>query len=99
MVYCADTTSFTTEMIIATKGPQKITSAFRFSNWDRNHGVTEDTECRLRKISLCSRQVPLPVAYKNVRLDCGYQMDIVVEDKVILELKSIDCVLPVHEAQ
>ena len=45
------------------------------------------------------RQVPLPVAYKNVRLDCGYQMDIVVEDKVILELKSIDCVLPVHEAQ
>ena len=45
------------------------------------------------------RQVPLPVTYKKVQLDCGYQIDIVVEDQVILELKSIKCVLPIHEAQ
>lgn len=45
------------------------------------------------------RQVPLPVTYKKVRLDCGYQIDIVVEDQVVLELKSVECILPVHEAQ
>lgn len=45
------------------------------------------------------RQVSLPVSYKNVHLDCGYQLDIVVEDQVVLELKSVECVLPVHEAQ
>jgi len=45
------------------------------------------------------RQVSLPVTYKTVRLNCGYQMDIVVEDQVVLELNSIECVLPIHEAQ
>ena len=45
------------------------------------------------------RQVPLPVVYKDVRLDCGYRMDVVVEDELILEIKAIDRVLAVHEAQ
>jgi GxxExxY protein len=45
------------------------------------------------------RQVPLPVIYKSVRLDCGYRIDIVVEDRVILELKAIERLLPIHEAQ
>ena|SRR5437763_15657347 len=45
------------------------------------------------------RQVPLPVVYKSVRLDCGYRMDLVVEDKVIVELKTVERLLPVHEAQ
>ena len=45
------------------------------------------------------RQVPLPVIYKNVKLDCGYRMDIVVEDSVIIEIKAIEKILPVHEAQ
>lgn len=35
------------------------------------------------------RQVPLPVAYKSVRLDCGYRLDLVVEERVILELKAV----------
>jgi len=39
------------------------------------------------------------VKYKGVSLDCGYRIDILVEDQVILELKAIDVVLPVHEAQ
>jgi GxxExxY protein len=46
-----------------------------------------------------ARQVSLPVAYKRIRLNCGYFMDIVVEDQVVLELKSVEHVLPVHEAQ
>lgn len=45
------------------------------------------------------RQVPLPVKYKGVQLDCGYRMDLVVEDLVIVEIKAIERVLPVHEAQ
>lgn len=45
------------------------------------------------------RQVPLPVIYKGVKLDCGYRMDLVVENLVIVELKAVERVLPVHEAQ
>ncbi len=45
------------------------------------------------------RQVPLPVVYKDVRLDCGYRMDIVVEHTLVVEIKAIERVTPVHEAQ
>jgi GxxExxY protein len=44
-------------------------------------------------------QVELPVVYKGLRLDCGYRLDVVVEDEVILELKAVEQILPVHEAQ
>ncbi|MEQ1603792.1 MAG: GxxExxY protein [Pyrinomonadaceae bacterium] len=44
-------------------------------------------------------QVPLPVNYKCINLDCGYKMDIVVEDLVILELKAVERIIPVYEAQ
>jgi GxxExxY protein len=45
------------------------------------------------------RQVPLPVVYKAVRLDCGYRIDIVAEEAVIVELKTVERLIPVHEAQ
>jgi len=45
------------------------------------------------------RQVHLPVTYKGITLDCGYKMDLVVEDTVVLELKTVDEILPVHTAQ
>jgi GxxExxY protein len=45
------------------------------------------------------RQVALPIIYKDVRLDCGYRIDIVVENAVIVELKTVEAILPVHEAQ
>jgi GxxExxY protein len=45
------------------------------------------------------RQKPLPVKYKNVQLDCGYKLDLVVEDAIIVELKAIDQLLPIHDAQ
>jgi GxxExxY protein len=45
------------------------------------------------------RQVPLPVVYKTIRLDCSYRIDIVVEDKVVLELKTVERLIPVHDAQ
>lgn len=45
------------------------------------------------------RQVPLPVIYKEVRLNCGYVMDLVVDNQVVVELKCAEAILPVHEAQ
>jgi GxxExxY protein len=68
-------------------------------------GLLESTyeECLCHELNLCGlrfqRQVPLPVVYKNVNLDCGYRLDIVVEDKVILELKSVEEISPLHKAQ
>lgn len=44
-------------------------------------------------------EVPLPVEYKGSKLDCGYRMDIVVDNSIILELKSVESIHPIHEAQ
>ncbi|HUO94350.1 MAG TPA: GxxExxY protein [Rhizomicrobium sp.] len=45
------------------------------------------------------KEVPLPIIYKSVRLDCGYRMDIVVEGQIVIELKTVDRLAPIHEAQ
>ena len=45
------------------------------------------------------RQVDLPVAYKGVQLACGYKVDVIVQEEVVLELKTVEKILPVHEAQ
>ena len=55
-------------------------------------------ELHLRNIYF-ERQKTLPLEYKGIKLDCGYRMDIVVENKVVVELKCADKILPVHEAQ
>jgi GxxExxY protein len=60
-------------------------------------------ECLCRELGLrglkFQRQVPLPIEYKGVKLDCGYRLDLIVQDEIILELKCIERVLSVHEAQ
>ncbi len=61
----------------------------------------EECLCRelaIRNISF-ERQKPLAVSYKGVKLDCGYRLDIVVGGLVILELKSVRKIEPIHEAQ
>ncbi|HEX8566104.1 MAG TPA: GxxExxY protein [Pyrinomonadaceae bacterium] len=45
------------------------------------------------------RQVDLPVIYKGVHLDCGYRMDLVVENSVIVEIKAVEQIIKIHEAQ
>ncbi len=45
------------------------------------------------------RQVELPVKYKTVKLDCGYRMDIVFSDALVVEVKAVEKLLPVHQAQ
>jgi GxxExxY protein len=60
-------------------------------------------ECLCRELNSCGltfqRQVPLPVEYKGVKLDCGYRLELIVQDVVVLELKCVEHILPVHEAQ
>ena len=55
-------------------------------------------ELRLRGLKF-QRQVALPVNYKAINLDCGYRVDILVEGAVVLELKCVEHILRVHEAQ
>ena len=45
------------------------------------------------------RQVPLPVKYREVRVDCGYRLDFLIDDQVIVEIKSVEKLIPVHSAQ
>ena len=45
------------------------------------------------------RQHPIPVVYKNIHLDCGYRADLIINEKVLIELKSIESINPVHVAQ
>ena len=55
-------------------------------------------ELRLRRLKV-EAQKPLPIFYKDVMIDCGYRLDLVVEDQVIIEIKSVSAIAPIHEAQ
>jgi GxxExxY protein len=60
-------------------------------------------ECLCRELHLrhipFERQVELPLVYKNIALDCGYRIDILVAERVVIELKAVDTLTPLHEAQ
>ena len=60
-------------------------------------------ECLCRELALrgmrFARQVALPIEYKGSKLDCGYRLDVVVENKIILELKACENIEPIHKAQ
>jgi GxxExxY protein len=55
-------------------------------------------ELRCRQVSFVADK-PVPVVYDGVRLDCGYRLDLFVDDRLIIELKAVEQVLPVHHAQ
>jgi GxxExxY protein len=60
-------------------------------------------ECLCRELSLrgiaFKRQVPLPIEYKGAKLDCQFRIDILVEDLLVVELKSVEKIEPIHRAQ
>ncbi len=60
-------------------------------------------ECLCRELDLqgipFERQRPLPVEYKGLRLDCGYRLDLLVSNQVVVEIKAVENLLPIHEAQ
>jgi len=55
-------------------------------------------ELELRRIEV-ARQVPLPIRYRDVELDAGYRLDLVLGGKVVVELKAVEKLLPIHKAQ
>ena len=55
-------------------------------------------ELSLRQIPF-ERQKPLPLDYKGIRLDCSYRLDFLVADSVVVEIKAIEALLPIHQAQ
>jgi len=52
-----------------------------------------------KKGLMIKRQQPTPVIYKEIKLECGYRIDVLVENTVVIELKAVDAINPVHEAQ
>jgi GxxExxY protein len=54
-------------------------------------------ELTIRKLNF-ERQKPIPLVYKETKLDCGYRLDVLVEGKIVVELKSTDGLGPIHEA-
>lgn len=70
-------------------GPGLLESAYR--------------QCLARELTLreipYSREWPLPLDYKGIRMKCGYRIDFLVSDSVVVEIKSIDAIAPVHQAQ
>lgn len=61
------------------------------------------SECLAREFLLRNipfdREVPVPVVYKGVHLECGYRLDFLVANSVVVEVKSVDALAPIHEAQ
>jgi GxxExxY protein len=55
-------------------------------------------ELKRRKVPL-ERQKPLPVIFKGVNLDCGYSLDLLISNSVVVEIKSVERLLPIHDAQ
>ncbi len=59
-------------------------------------------ECLARELAPRSipfeRQKPLPIVYKDVKLDCGYRADLLVDSRIIVELKAVEALAPIHEA-
>ena len=45
------------------------------------------------------QQKPLPVSYREVKLECGYRLDLLVEESVVVEIKAVDRLAPIHSAQ
>ena len=60
-------------------------------------------ECLCRELSLRNiqfkRECGLPLRYKDIRLDCGYRLDVLVADLVVIEIKAVEALAPIHDAQ
>jgi GxxExxY protein len=59
--------------------------------------------CLAHELGLCGRRIerqrPVPLCYKGISLDCGYRLDLVVDDNIVVEIKAVDRLLPIHQAQ
>ena len=92
-------------MLIEEELTEKIIGAAIEVHRELGPGLLESSYqvCLAREFELCGlrfrREIPLPVEYKGVHLDCGYRIDFIVDERVLLEIKTVEKLLPVHEAQ
>jgi GxxExxY protein len=70
-------------------GPGLLESAYE-------HCLTHELQARVLAVT---RQVPLPIVYDGAKIDAGYRIDILVEQSIILELKAVEIMTPLHRAQ
>jgi GxxExxY protein len=100
---------FTTTEDTEEEGTDKLTSIIIGASIDVHRalgpGLLESVyeacliyELRLKQLKV-EHQKPLPIFYKDVMLDCGYRLDLVIEEQVIIEIKSVNSIVPIHEAQ
>jgi GxxExxY protein len=91
-------------MLISEELTEKVIGALIEVHKHTGPGLLESTyqNCLYHELTLrglrFDREVK-PVVYKGVRIDCGYRLDVVVEDALIVELKSVEKIIPIHEAQ
>jgi GxxExxY protein len=64
-------------------------------------GLLEE-ECLARELTLLNipyeRQKPIPLVYKDLKLECGYRLDLLIAGRVVVEIKSIEALAPIHES-
>src|SRR6187402_884474 len=65
---------------------------------ESSYEVCLDHELNSRGLRV-ARQVPVPIVYEGIRLDCGYRLDLVVDGDIVVEVKSVEKLLPLHTAQ
>lgn len=90
---------------MSTWDPDKLTETIIDVHRELGPGLLESAyrqclchELALRKVQF-KFEVDVPVRYKGVLLDCGYRLDLLVEDLVIVEIKTVERLIPVHDAQ
>jgi len=92
-------------MLVQEKTTEMIIGAAIMVHRQLGSGLLESVYevCLAHEISECGlkvkRQVDVPIRYNNCELDCGFRIDLLINDEVIVELKVVEKVLPVHEAQ
>jgi GxxExxY protein len=92
-------------MLVSEELTEKVIGALIEVHKHTGPGLLESTyqHCLYHELTLrglrFDHEVKLPVVYKGVRIDCGYRLDVVVQKALIVELKSVDKVIPIHEAQ
>ena len=91
--------------MVMTELTEKVIGAMIEVHKEVGPGLLESAyeECLCREFDLGGlrfrRQVPVPVVYKGVQLDCGYRLDLLVEEAVVIEIKSVKAIEPIFEAQ
>lgn len=92
-------------MILEHERSERVLGAMIEAHREAGPGLLESAyeQCLCHELSLRGlrfrRQIPVPMAYKGIRLDCGFRADVIVEDRILIELKACETLHTIYEAQ